>query len=183
MPYLICFPPRKKEEAKATTEKYFCASFKHLGCSICNASQRGSPAFPRHEKCLMVLFSISMFSHKKRKAKAAVKKLATRILLDLETSFVPTSLFFRTFLSPPRSAPHRFSMAPDLDTGTFSLSASFSSFRFLCLMQTSSEAGYCVIRISENRYRNFSPFSILFHSAHRHGPPRALAFLLRYLIL
>lgn len=58
-------------------------------------------------------------------------------------AFVPTSLFFELFRS---FHSHRFSISdmkfpPD----------SSSVFCFLCLMQTSSEAGYCVIRISQNR--------------------------------
>lgn len=84
------------------------------------------------------------------------KAEAKKNLHDLsETSFCSHEPLFRTFPFPHF---HRFSMAvismpmPTVREGEKERKI-FLPFFFCCLMQTSFEAGYCVIRISENRYR------------------------------
>lgn len=85
------------------------------------------------EKCLMVLLG-SVFHY---------NAFLMKTHIDLRTtSFVPTSLLFQLLFLPLSS----FFNGSDLDMRIF----------FLCFMQTSSEAGYCVIRVSQNRYRIFA---------------------------
>lgn len=114
------------------------------------------------------MFNGSVFQHFQCNRRRGEESETKRICSIWKTSFVPTSLFFSTQKTSPLFHKlwlsfffHRFSMAMISDIETGEISSTPSPSRLLlprCLMQTSSKAGYCVIRIkSHTEKRNSRP--------------------------